>query len=86
MQFDYIKCYIDMYKGYPTFTHARSIAAQYLDYPVKSWQKMFKEIVDTLKEYDSEGMVEEKKEVEYSASVLNEGSQLKISIPADTSV
>ena len=42
-----------MYKGYPTFTHARSIAAKYLDYPVKSWQKMFKEIVDTLKEYDS---------------------------------
>ena len=61
LQLDYIKCYIDMYKGYPSFGQARSIAARYLDYPVKSWQKMFKEIVDTLKEYDSEGMVDEKK-------------------------
>ena len=50
-----------MYKGYPSFSQARSIAAKYLDYPVKSWQKMFKEIVDTLREYDSEGMVDEKK-------------------------
>lgn len=49
LQFDYIECFIDMYKGYPTFSKARKISEKYLNYPVKSWQKMFKEIVDTLK-------------------------------------
>jgi hypothetical protein len=38
-----------MYKGYPTFAKARKIAQNYVDYSVKSWQKMFKEIADTLK-------------------------------------
>lgn len=47
---------------------------------------MFKEIVDTLKDYDSEQIVEESKKIEYSATVLNEGTQLRISIPADTTV
>jgi hypothetical protein len=75
-----------MYKGYPTFAQARKIAEKYVNYPVKSWQKMFKEIADTLKEYDSVEMVEEKKKIEYSTTVLNEGTQLRISIPADTRV
>ena len=42
-----------MYKGYPSFVKSRVIAKKYVDYPIKSWQQFFKEIVDTLKEYDS---------------------------------
>lgn len=38
-----------MYKGYPTFSRARKIAEKYVGYEVKSWQEMFKEIIDTLK-------------------------------------
>ncbi len=38
-----------MYKGYPTFAKARKIAQKYVDYSVVTWQKMFKEIVNTLK-------------------------------------
>ena len=49
LQFDYIECFIDMYKGYPTFAKARKIAQKYVDYSVVTWQKMFKEIVNTLK-------------------------------------
>lgn len=49
LQFDYIECFIDMYKGYPTFSRARKIAEKYVGYEVKSWQEMFKEIIDTLK-------------------------------------
>ena len=26
---------------------------KYVDYPVRTWYKMFKQIIDTLKEYDS---------------------------------
>lgn len=86
LQFDYIQCFIDMYKGYPTFSKARKVSVKYVEYPVKSWHKMFKEISDTLKQYDSEEVVNESKKIQYSASVLNEGSQLKISIPAETAV
>lgn len=49
LQFDYIECFIDMYKGYPSFSKSRKIAEKYVNYPVASWRKMFKEIVDTLK-------------------------------------
>jgi hypothetical protein len=38
-----------MYRGYPSFPKARKIVGGYLDYPVKSWQKAFKAIADTLK-------------------------------------
>lgn len=31
-----------MYKGYPTFAKARKLALKYVDYPVATWQKMFK--------------------------------------------
>jgi hypothetical protein len=42
-----------MFKDYPNFTEAQRISEQYKDYPIVSWQKMFKEIYDTLKEYPS---------------------------------
>lgn len=42
-----------MYKGYPSFSQARKIVEKYADYPVVSWQNMFKEIANTLREYDS---------------------------------
>lgn len=42
LQFDYIECFIDMYKGYPSFAKSRAIAKKYVDYPVKAWQKLFK--------------------------------------------
>jgi hypothetical protein len=58
LQFDYIECFIDMYKGYPSFTKARKIVGKYLKYPVQSWQKLFKSIDSTLKEYDSEEITE----------------------------
>lgn len=42
-----------MSEGYPTFATARKISALYADYPVKAWQKLFQDVIDTLKEYDS---------------------------------
>lgn len=49
LQVDYIECFFDMYKGYPTFEKARKIVQSYLNYPVISWRKLFKDIHDTLK-------------------------------------
>lgn len=57
IQFDYIECFIDMYKGYPSFSKARKISQNYVDYPVKSWKKLFTEIAETLKSYDSDEIV-----------------------------
>lgn len=75
-----------MYKGYPSFTRARKLSEKYIEYPIPTWQKIFKDIFNTLKEYDSEQVVEEKKKVEFTTTVINEGSQLRISIPASTLV
>jgi hypothetical protein len=49
LQFDYIECFVDMYKGYPSFTKSREIAQRYVKYPINSWQQLFQEIIDTLK-------------------------------------
>jgi hypothetical protein len=43
-----------MFRGYPSFTKARKIVGKYLDYPVKSWERLFNSIASTLKEYDSD--------------------------------
>lgn len=75
-----------MYKGYPSFTRARKLSEKYIEFPIPTWQKIFKDIFNTLKEYDSEQVVEEKKKVEFTTTVINEGSQLRISIPASTLV
>lgn len=37
LQFDYIECFIDIYKEYPTFAQARKIVQKYTNYPVKTW-------------------------------------------------
>lgn len=74
-----------MYNGYPSFVKARKISEKYADYPVKTWRNMFKEVIDTLKEYDSEEMpIIKKKKVEYEASALNEGHQIRLTIPPET--
>ncbi len=44
-------CYLSMYQDYPNFTTAQTISEKYQNYPIATWNKMFKEIFDTLKEY-----------------------------------
>lgn len=75
-----------MYKGSPSFNKAREISKKYEDYAVETWRKMFKEIGDSLKEYDQESVLEEKKEVHYQTSVMNDGHQLRINVPPETEV
>jgi hypothetical protein len=85
LQFDYIQCFIDMYRGYPSFAKARKIVGCYLEYPVQSWQKAFKSIADTLKEYDSEETAVVEVKSEFKTTVVKDKS-LKISIPPSTAV
>ena len=54
LQYDYIKAYIDFSFGYPEFKQARKISEKYKDIPLKTWNEMFTEIRDQLKEYDGE--------------------------------
>ncbi len=51
IQTDYLACYLSMYQDYPNFTTAQTISEKYQNYPIATWNKMFKEIFDTLKEY-----------------------------------
>ncbi len=75
-----------MYKGYPNFSKARKIVQNYLNYSVSSWKKMFKDIHDTLKDYDEAIYEEDKINVVYEPSLINEGDKLKLNLPEKTSV
>lgn len=77
-----------MYQGYPTFTKARTISKEYVEYPIKAWQGLFKEINNTLNDYDKTTYVEEEenRNVFYVTTVSNEGEVIKINIPPKTEV
>ena len=75
-----------MSKGFPTFEKARKVVEQYLKYPVAAWRKLFKDINDTLKEYDEASYEEDKVEVVYQPSFIKEGEKLRINIPEHTSL
>ena len=56
MQFDYMRAYLDFFVGTESgFKIAKDVSKEYADYPILSWQILFKEIVDQLEEY-SEGV------------------------------
>lgn len=47
IQYDYIDCFIDMYSGATSsYETAKTVSQQYLDYPVLSWRKLFKDVHD----------------------------------------
>lgn len=71
IQFDYIESFLDMYKGYPNFNKARKISQKYLDYPVETWRKLFAQIAQTLKDYDSDEFFEQTQILDFRTVVLN---------------
>jgi len=47
IQYDYIDCFIDMYSGAnSSYEIAKTVSQRYLDYPVLSWRKLFKNVYD----------------------------------------
>lgn len=52
VQYDYLKAYLSIFEEYPTFTTARTITKNYLQFADLSWRKMFVEIANQLAEYD----------------------------------
>jgi hypothetical protein len=43
-----------MYQDYPNFSVAQTVSEKYLGYPIMTWNKMFREVFDTLKEYQED--------------------------------
>lgn len=58
LQLDYLRAYIDFISGYPNFTVAKSICAEYLSYPVLSWRNLFIEIANQLAEFEEKELIE----------------------------
>ena len=54
LQYDYLRAYLDFYNAEPT--EARSIAAEYADYPVERWRRLFAEVADRLAELDGKAV------------------------------
>jgi len=48
VQYDYLKAYLDFFSDKPSI--ARDIALKYTEYPVPSWNKKFKEILQQIEE------------------------------------
>lgn len=78
-----------MYEGAGNdYQVARKISAEYKDYPVQAWKKLFNDVYDTLhktEEEESEGSTKAE-EVAFSTTVINSGSEIKINRPAKVTV
>lgn len=89
IQYDYIDCFLDMYEGASSdYKVARKISAEYKDYPVQAWKKLFNDVYETLhktEDEESEGSTKAE-EVAFSTTVVNLGSEIKINRPANVSV
>lgn len=49
LQYDYIDCFLDMFDGASNnYQIARKLSAEYSEYPVLTWRKLFKEVYDLL--------------------------------------
>ena len=78
-----------MYEGAANdYKVARKISAEYKNYPVQAWKKLFNDVYDTLnksEEEDSEGSTKAE-EVAFTTTVVNLGSEIKINRPAKVTV
>lgn len=54
LQYDYMSCYLDVQAGFPHFKTARLIVEKYLNYPVLSWRKLFRQLKGQLDEFDGD--------------------------------
>ena len=55
IQYDYIDCFLDMYEGAANdYKVARQVSAEYKDYPVQAWKKLFNDVYDTLHKTEEE--------------------------------
>ena len=74
VQFDYMRCYLDMSLNTLNFTVARTIAKKYQSYDVESWAKLFRAVAKTLELDDEvfEEDVEKKKVQEYHTKVVQD--------------
>jgi hypothetical protein len=54
IQFDYMKCFLDLSLNAPNFNIAREIVKKYDKYPVESWRKLFGDVKNTIEAEDSD--------------------------------
>jgi hypothetical protein len=58
IQYDYLKAYLSLYNEYPTFETSRTLSLKYQNYHVKNWRRLFGDIGNQLKEFDSADSLE----------------------------
>lgn len=74
-----------MYTGYPNFATARDISSKYVNYPVTTWQKLFKEVDSLLNTHDATIYEEEEKE-SHDIKITIKGNKLSVLLPEKTTV
>jgi hypothetical protein len=88
IQFDYMRCFLDLSLNAPNFNIARETVKRYDGYPVESWRKLFADVKNTIEAEDNDFAAElEKENVEaFQTQVIQEGAQFKVIQPADTTI
>lgn len=52
VQWDYQQAYLDFATGFPEFKKAKTIAEEYLTYPVLQWRNLFVEVINQITEFE----------------------------------
>jgi hypothetical protein len=64
IQRDYLLAYMDFVRGYPDFTQAKAICAEYLAHPLLSWRNLFIEMANQLAEFEESALLSTADEVQ----------------------
>lgn len=80
LQYDYLRCFLDLYVGQPECILAKDIARKYQNYPVPTWASMFKE-VSKLFEANKEEAPADSTYNSIDFTVRNDGASLKLTVP-----
>ncbi len=54
IQFDYMRCFLDLSLNAPNFNIAREIIKKYVGYPIESWRKLFADVKNTIEAEDND--------------------------------
>ena len=85
LQYDYIDCFLDMSDGaHNDYAIARKISANYINYLVPAWRKLFLDVYEALSKENNEEAEEviKSEETTFSTIVVNHGTEIKINRPA----
>jgi hypothetical protein len=88
LQFDYMRCFLELSLKTVGFDEARQILDKYIDYPIETWKKLFDAVRETIETEDEDYVagIEATTVESFETKVIEEGAQFRVIQPADTQI